>query len=167
MRTLQLLRHAKSGSKGAGVADHDRSLTARGERDAPRVGRLLRRTGRSPDLILSSTAKRARLTARAVGDELSDGGRLELDRRLYLADPEAILDVVRERGSAASRIMVVAHNPGLEELVARLVPEEAPEPLPTTGFVELALELEAWADLRFSTPARLVKRWQPRPRKAG
>ena len=120
MKTLLILRHAKSSWKHPGLADHDRPLNRRGNRDAPRVGLLLRRQGLTPDLIISSTAERARSTAAQVADRSGYGGPVELNRQLYLAEPEAIVDVVRTLGSEASRVLVVGHNPGLEALVAGL-----------------------------------------------
>ena len=91
MKTLLILRHAKSSWKQPGFADHDRPLNRRGNRDAPRVGLLLRRQALTPDLIVSSTAERARATAVQVAESVVYGSPVELDRQLYLAEPGAIV----------------------------------------------------------------------------
>ncbi len=160
MKTLLILRHAKSSWQYPGLADHDRPLNKRGNRDAPRVGLFLRRRGLTPELMISSTAARARSTAVQVADRSGYRGRVELDRQLYLAEPEAIVDVVRSRGGEASRVLVVGHNPGLEELVVRLGGRA--EALPTAALAQIELPLAEWAELRAVTPGRLVGLWRPR-----
>ena len=162
MRTLFLLRHAKSSWKHSGLSDHDRPLNKRGKRDAPRVGRLLRQKRLSPGLIVSSSAKRARQTADDVAKWSAFDGTVELERRLYLADPATIVDVVRRRGGDARRVMVVAHNPGLEELARRLAGAPDLEPLPTAGLVQIRLEIDQWKELRVSSEGRLVNVWRPK-----
>ncbi len=160
MKTLLILRHAKSSWKQPGLADHDRPLNRRGNRDAPRVGRLLRRQALTPDLIVSSTAERARVTAAQVAEGAGYGGPVELDRQLYLADPEAIVDVVRGLGGEASRVLVVGHNPGLQELVARLTGKD--EVLPTAALAQIELPIAGWAELRTSSRGRLAALWRPK-----
>ena len=89
MKTLLILRHAKSDWETPDVADHDRPLNGRGKRDAPRMGRLLRDENLVPDLIISSTAKRARKTAKLVAEASGYEGEIRLAETLYLAGPEA------------------------------------------------------------------------------
>ncbi len=160
MKTLLVLRHAKSSWKQPGLADHDRPLNRRGNRDAPRVGLLLRRQALTPDLIVSSTAERARATAVQVAEGVVYGSPVELDRQLYLAEPEAIVDVVRSLGGEASRVLVVGHNPGLQELVARLTGRD--EVLPTASLAQIELPIAEWAELRTFTRGRLVRLWRPK-----
>lgn len=162
MKTLLILRHAKSSWKQPGLADHDRPLNRRGNRDAPRVGLLLSRQALTPDLIVSSTAERARSTAAQVADGSGYGGEVELDRQLYLAEPEAIVDAVRSLGGEASRVLVVGHNPGLQELVARLTGSD--EVLPTAALARIELPIAEWAELRAFTRGRLVDLWRPKER---
>ena len=160
MKTLLILRHAKSSWKHPGLADHDRPLTKRGNRDAPRVGLLLHRQALTPDLIVSSTAVRARCTAVQVAERSGCGRPVELDRQLYLAEPEAVVEVVRSFGGEASRVLVVGHNPGLEELVARLSGHA--EVLPTAALAQIELPLAEWAELRAFTRGRLANLWRPK-----
>lgn len=160
MQTLLVLRHGKSSWKHPGLADHDRPLNKRGRGDAPRVGRLLRDEALAPDGIVSSTAARARATATLVGEAAGFGGSVELDRRLYLASAAEVIDVLQEVGGEAPRLLVVGHNPGLEELVAILTGSFVA--LPTAALAAVRLEVDAWPQLSASTRGRLVNLWRPR-----
>lgn len=160
MKTLLILRHAKSSWKQPALDDHDRPLSPRGARDAPRMGALLRRRGLTPDLIVSSTAVRARTTAERAADRSGCGGGVRLDRRLYLARPETVAAVAGDLGGGATRLLVVGHNPGLEELVARLT--GAAEILPTAALAQVRLPIDAWSELSTSTRGALVGLWRPR-----
>lgn len=120
MRTLVLLRHAKSDWGTPGLTDHDRPLAPRGLRDAPRMGRWMAREGLVPDAALSSTAVRARRTARLALDAAGAPPEvLRLDGRLYGASAWGILRRAAEaaRESGGETLLVVGHNPGLEDLV--------------------------------------------------
>ena len=160
MRTLLLLRHAKSSWKHRELSDHDRPLNGRGKRDAPRMATLLAELRLRPDLILSSTAKRARRTAEAVAQRCAHEGLAQLDRRLYLADPADIVDVLREVGGRSPCVLLIGHNPGLEALVAQLTGYV--EPLPTAGLAHIELPIRGWRSLRLTTRGRLVNLWRPR-----
>ena len=160
MRTLLLLRHAKSSWKHPELSDHDRPLNSRGKRDAPRMATLLAELRLRPELIVSSTAKRARRTAEAVAQRCAHEGLARLDRRLYLADPAAIVDIVREVGGRSPCILLVGHNPGLEALIVRLTGYV--EPLPTSGLAHIDLPIRGWRSLRLTTRGRLVNLWRPK-----
>ena len=95
MKTLLILRHAKSSWKDASLADHDRPLNKRGKRDAPRMGRLLQEQDLVPDRIISSTAKRARNTAKAVAKACNCKDKVELTSEFYHAGPGAYLAVLQ------------------------------------------------------------------------
>lgn len=116
MIQLILARHAKSDWVDEGLDDHDRPLNDRGRRDAPAMARSVLRRGVRPEVLLSSTAVRARSTADAFAEEFE----VEVTERpeLYLAEPEALLDAARTSG--AREVMVVAHDPGMSDLVSRL-----------------------------------------------
>jgi phosphohistidine phosphatase len=160
MKTLLVLRHAKSSWKHAETSDHDRPLNKRGKRDAPRMGRLVASRGLRPDVIVSSTAKRARRTADEVARHSGYEGAVQLERHLYLASPDEIVDVVRSVAGTARRVMVVAHNPGLEDLVARLAGR--PETLPTAALAEIRLAIRSWKRLELSSAGTLAGLWRPR-----
>ena len=152
MKTLFLLRHAKSGFDEPPVRDVDRQLNAKGRRAARTVGRHLRDTGAAFDVVLASPARRVAETLAEV--EAAYGRRLSaaVDKRLYLACPETLLDVVHALPADAATALLVAHNPGLEELVLLLVPDRADQPLrddvelkfPTASVAELAFEGDDW-----------------------
>lgn len=160
MKTLLILRHAKSSWKDTEIPDHDRPLNKRGKKDAPRIGRLLRDEDLQPDLIISSTARRARETVEFVAQESGYGADILWIESLYAADPEAYIEVLRNQPDIYGRVMVVGHNPGLEELIAMLTDEW--EPLSTGALAEVSLQIERWADLDFDPVGKLVHVWRPR-----
>jgi len=159
MKTLLILRHAKSSWNDAGMSDHDRPLNDRGKEDAPRIGRLLRDQGLEPDLILSSTAKRARSTAKRVveGGELACS--LQLLDELYLASADTYIEVLRRQPAAYERVLVVGHNPGLEELVLLLTGTSLA--LPTGALVQVEFEIDTWSELPNNGIGKLVAHWEP------
>lgn len=155
MRTLLILRHAKSSSDDPNLDDYDRPLNKRGRKEAKAVGKLMR--SRLPDLVLTSTAARARETValwkRASGYE----GPIEEHREFYLAGPERYLEALALLETPAATTMVVGHNPGLEELLHRLTGKT--EALPTAALAELELPVDSWALSAHGVVARLVKLW--------
>jgi len=163
MKTLLILRHAKSSWKNEGVADHDRPLNKRGKQDAPRMGRLLREQGLIPDLIISSSARRARMTAEAVVDGSGYNGEVRFSRELYGAGPEAYLEALQVLDDELLCVMVVGHNPDLEELLEILTGEV--EVLPTAALLQVELDIDAWHELSLETdelPGKLIALWRPR-----
>lgn len=160
MKTLLLLRHAKSSWKNPTLEDHDRPLKKRGRRAAPRMGRLAREQGLTPEIILCSTAVRAVETERLFSEEAEFRGELRLEADLYLAEPEAILALLAKAGlRGAEKVMVVGHNPGLEELLARLTGVE--ERFPTGALAEVRLPIESWERIE-EAKGELGKLWRPR-----
>jgi phosphohistidine phosphatase len=146
VKQLILLRHAKSSWDDA-VSDVDRPLAVRGERDAPRMGKRLKARRARPVLILTSHAARAHRTAELVAQTLKIGRRgLKIEHALYLASPDEILGVVAGQDDALSCVLLVGHNPGLTELVNRLLPDLALDNLPTSGVVAVDLTTASWRD---------------------
>lgn len=161
MKTLLVLRHAKSSWDDPSLDDHERPLNGRGRKDAPRIGAMLKTSGLTPDLVISSDAVRARATAQAAADAAGYTGEVVRDRRLYLASPRDILAVLRDvRADDADTVMIVGHNPGLEELVLHLTAK--PEPMPTAALAQIELPIEEWQDLTMSARGRVVDLWRPR-----
>jgi phosphohistidine phosphatase len=159
MKTLLILRHAKS-SRNKPVEDHDRPLNKRGKEDAPRMGKLLREAGLQPDLIISSTAKRARRTAEEVAQHSGHPGGVELSGDLYLAGPEGYRRVLREVSDEHESVLVVGHNPGLEILLEALTGRG--EILPTAALAQVRVEIERWRELDERARGELVALWRPR-----
>ena len=160
MKTLLVLRHAKSRCNDPALDDHERPLNKRGRRDAPRVGVLVREYGLIPDLIISSDAVRARVTAEAVAEAARYAGEILLDPHLYLAGPADILSLLRTVRENADTVMIVGHNPGLEKLVEQLTGER--QDLPTAALAQIGLPIDQWRDLKRSTRGRLVGLWRPK-----
>jgi len=146
-KRVTLLRHAKSSHHDLAVNDHDRPLNPRGERDAPVMGRRLTRKGGRPTLILTSTAVRARQTARlfaqAIGYPIEF---IQSERELYLADPDTILDVVAGQDNAFNDLVVCGHNPGMTELACDLSGTYI-DNVPTCGLVMLDAAIDSWDQL--------------------
>ena len=161
MKTLLVLRHAKSSWDRSDVDDHERPLNARGERDALRMGQFVRKKRLTVERIISSDALRARLTAQAMADAIGYRGEILLDPRLYLASAVDILAVLRRAlDPNVATVMIVGHNPGLEDLVTQLTRE--PDGLTTAALAQIALQIDRWADLRASTRGTLVGLWRPK-----
>ena len=160
MKHLLILRHAKSSWRESGIDDHDRPLNERGQRDAPRMGRLLASAGRVPERIVSSTAARARTTAALVAEACGYDGDLLLTEQLYLAGPADCIDVVRAIPDNPASVMLVAHNPGLEQLVELLGGRR--ERMPTAALAVVALRLDNWSDLRADARGELLELWRPK-----
>lgn len=145
VRELVLVRHAKSDWGDPSIGDHDRPLNARGERTAPVMARGFAESGHGVDVILSSTALRARTTAQVFAEAL--GMEVTLDRGLYMASAGELLAAAQ--GAGVDRVMLVAHNPGLSQLAARLSGGEITH-LPTC-----AVGRFAWDDAGADRPAGL------------
>ena len=159
MKTLLVLRHAKSSWNDASLNDHERPLNKRGRRDGHRMGELVLAHRLTPDVIMSSDAVRARLTAEAVAEAARYAGEILLDRRLYIASSPGILAVLRTvREANAGTVMIVGHNPGLEELVAQLTGEQ--HDLPTAALAQIGLPINRWRDLKVSIRGTLLGLWR-------
>lgn len=144
MKTLTILRHAKSSWDSPSLADSERPLNKRGERDAPVMARRIQESGIRPSLILSSPAVRAWTTARIVAKAL--GYPLEFLQRekdLYLASLDRILDVIVAQDNGFNNLMIVGHNPGLTDFVNYLQPGLTSN-LPTAGVVSVSIERDDW-----------------------
>ena len=161
MKTLLILRHAKSSWKYPDLPDHDRPLNRRGKRDAPRMGKLLKEKDLVPDLVISSTAARAKDTASAVVKHSGYKGKKIEFESLYAAEPTAYLTVIRELGDKYQRVLIVGHNPGVEELIELLTGEI--HIVPTCTLAQIEFDIEKWSDTlhRFTDRGRLVEILKP------
>jgi len=160
MKTLLILRHAKSSWKQAELADHDRPLNKRGKRDAPRMGEILVREASIPDLIISSSAKRAKKTTELLVEEVGYEGEIIFERDLYAAWPEAYIETLSVTPDEFETVMVVGHNPGLEDLLEILTGEV--ERMPTAALANVSLPIKHWRELSFETEGELVNIWRPK-----
>ncbi|MGB5247251.1 MAG: histidine phosphatase family protein [Woeseia sp.] len=144
MKTLTLLRHAKSSWDSPSLADSERPLNERGEEDAPVMAKRIAAAGIRPSLMISSHAVRAWATAKVVARELNYPLEfLQREKDLYLASTRRILDIVSRQDEGFNNLMVVGHNPGLTDLANYLIPDLTGN-LPTCGVVSVTIDCDTW-----------------------
>jgi phosphohistidine phosphatase len=160
IKTLLLMRHAKSDRSDGSLTDHDRPLNQRGKRDAPRMGALLREKHLVPDAIVSSTARRARQTAELLAGTCGYTGEIDSTASLYLAGPDAYRQVLHDLPGEPARVLIVAHNPGTEEFLGELIGTAST--MPTAAIVHVSLPIERWSEMEDSTRGALIDLWRPR-----
>lgn len=158
MKTLLLLRHAKSSWKKP-LPDHERPLNRRGKRQVPQVARWLREESLVPDVVLCSTARRARRTAELLLRHGACAGEIRLTPDLYDVDAEEHLEVLSRLESGYNRVMLIGHNPGLLELLRQFAPQV--EALSTAAVALLQFDIDGWSQLHTGVPARLDRLWRP------
>jgi phosphohistidine phosphatase len=163
MKTLLLLRHAKSSRDDPELADHDRPLNERGKKAAKEAGRFLRDEKLVPDLIVSSTALRARKTAQKAAKQCEYSRAIELEEQLYLGNAPTHYKVVRKSEPSCKRLLIVGHNPGISDFLNQLISGD--EEMPTSGLALVQLPIKAWTELTARTRGKLVQFWRPRDSK--
>lgn len=152
MKTLFLVRHAKSSRDDPALADRERPLDDRGRRDAAAMGLRLAGRGVRPDRLLSSPARRALGTARRFADGLGVAREaIVVDDRLYAATAAALLGVIRAVDDRVSNLMLFGHNPEFSDLVQRLRGQVTD--LPTCAVAELRFDTARWSDVGGVTPS--------------
>jgi len=166
MPTLYLMRHAKSDWHSAAQSDFDRPLNQRGSKDAARMGQWLNKQNIAPSLIFSSPAERAKQTAVAVVEAMGLAAeQIQFNKDLYLADRATLLTILRAIQETTESVLLVAHNPGLDDLVEWLAPEPPPlsesGKLMTTAAIAIFAVPEPWAKLKRNT-TRLVQLLRPK-----
>jgi phosphohistidine phosphatase len=151
MRRLLLLRHAKAERAQPGGRDQDRTLAARGQHDARKLGVYLARHGFIPDQAVVSTSARTRETWALVAAAFDKEPAAEYEDRIYEAAPEAILKVVQEANPRAKTVLLVGHNPGLQELAAMLIAsgdvetrQRLKEEFPTSALAAIQFAVDDW-----------------------
>ena len=154
MRRIFLLRHAKSDRSDPGASDHARPLNRRGEEAARRIGAYLNRHRLFPESVLCSTATRARDTWALVAAEIPAAPPPDYDQRLYNAAAGSILDVLRQASPGIKSLLLVGHNPGLQDLSTLLIAsgdlddrERLHEKLPAGGLVVIDFPIADWSKL--------------------
>jgi len=160
MKTLLVLRHAKSSWNNANLTDFERPLNKRGKKNAPRMGELLKKHDLTPDLIITSSAERALQTAEAVATASGHEGEVQVTRQLYLAEPAAYVLLLNELGDGYGRVLVVGHNPGVEDLVELFT--DVWERMPTAALAQIELPVDNWADLDVDVMGELKNLWYPK-----
>jgi phosphohistidine phosphatase len=166
-----LLRHAKTERARPGERDHERILAPRGRRDAPKLGAYIVRHAFMPDLVLVSSSARTRQTWELAATAFEDTPPVKFDERIYEAGPQAILNAVKETGPQIGTLLVIGHNPGLQELATQLVAvgdsdatRRLKEEFPTSALAVINFMVEDWSRLHahggrlehFVTPGTLT-----------
>ena len=145
MKTLFLIRHAKSSWDDTALPDKDRPLNDRGRRDAPKMGERLAKRDVKPDLILSSPAVRALRTAEIIAKKLDYRRKIVVNERLYAVGADDLLDVIHQLGEKMERLMLFGHNPELTELAHRLSGEITH--MPTCAVAEFTFDAKSWSKI--------------------
>jgi phosphohistidine phosphatase len=152
MLRLMLLRHAKAERSRPGEKDHERVLAERGRDDAPKLGAYMIRHAFVPDHVVVSTSTRTRETWELVAGAFKHLPPVEFDRRIYEASPQAILNVIKEADSQIGTLLVVGHNPGLQELATQLVAvgdtdalRRLKEEFPTSALAVISFMVDGWS----------------------
>lgn len=160
MKTILVLRHAKSSWKDDRLPDHDRPLNKRGQRDAPRMGRLLSDLDLVPGRILSSTAVRARTTAEAVAEAVGHPGSIEYHPSLYCDGAGHYVEALRTLPVDVDRALIVGHNPDVEVLIRVLTGKGAT--MPTAALAHVECDIEDWRRLDPDGSSALHGHWIPK-----
>lgn len=169
MKILGLLRHAKSDWGDARARDFDRPLNERGLKGARVMGEHIRSTGRTFQRILASPAVRVSDTIENAAKAWGHAFPVEWDRRIYLASSGTLMDLLRDLEGDPASVLMIGHNPGLEDLIFDLVPEDGSSPLrdvveekfPTATYAVLELAIDNWEDIDDGC-ARLIELVRPR-----
>lgn len=161
MKTLILMRHGKSSWKDV-KKDEDmlRPLSKKGEKDAKLMGTLLEEKKILPQVILTSTARRARETANVFLNQCCAEITFNAIDTLYMAEPTAVIDILKTIQNRYERVMIIGHNPGLEGLLQHLTGKV--ESLPTASVVCLALPIDNWDEISLDLPVETWEKWKPK-----
>jgi phosphohistidine phosphatase len=155
MKTLFLVRHAKSSRDDPSLPDRDRPLDDRGRQDAPKMGKRLAKRDVKPDLLLSSPALRALTTAQLIAEEIGYKRKdIVVDDRLYASSADDLLAVIRALDKKLNRVMLFGHNPEFADLAHRLSSEIID--MPTSAVVEFDFDTKAWSDVGEVKPEKVV-----------
>lgn len=150
MKTLFLVRHAKSSHDNPALSDRERPLNDRGRQEALQMGRLLAKRHVKPDLIISSPAVRALATAQVIARKLDyDSRHIAIDERLYAGTADVVLCVVRSLNKKVDCLMLFGHNPEISKFAEHLLGETCD--LQTCALAEFRYEIKAWYDIGGST----------------
>jgi phosphohistidine phosphatase len=151
MRRLLLLRHAKAERSRPGERDHDRRLAERGRRDAPKLGAYMAKHGYLPDHVVVSTSARTRETWSLVAETMSGKPKVVFDERIYESTPHALLQVIKETGPRVHTLLMIGHNPSMQELAVQLIAtgdietrQRLQEGLPTSGLAIIEFAVDRW-----------------------
>ena len=165
MKTLLLMRHAKSSWENPKLADHERPLSKRGQKDAPFMGEVLLEKELLPQKILASSAVRARETVEGLVKASQYSGEIEYSDTLYLAEPDTYLAALHALPDSIERVLVVGHNPGLVQLLQKL--SRQIESVGAGSIAYLILPIQSWGELTNASKGELVELLRPNENQGG
>lgn len=151
MKTLYLMRHAKSSWKEPDLRDYERPLNKRGNRDAPFMGNLLKEKGIRPDIIISSGATRAYTTATIISGQLEYPiKQIIIEDRIYDASAGELIDIINSIEDSNNFAMLFGHNPGFT-MLSNYLSDKRIDNIPTSGFVTIQFDLNSWSDVELGS----------------
>ncbi len=145
MKTLFILRHAKSSWENTDLSDFERPLNERGLEAAPLMGDVMKKNRFQPEIILSSSAKRAEQTAMLIKQSAGFDAAIQFDKRIYEAIPARLLEVIAEQSEKNESVLLIGHNPGLEGLLKFLTGEL--QAMPTAALAIVDLDADEWSEV--------------------
>jgi len=156
MKTIILVRHAKSSWKDTDLKDRERPLKKRGERDAALMANVLRDRGFTPALIITSHAKRAEATAKIIASEYGHNEKLiDTRRKLYMRSGNKMINVINDIDDRHDVVFLVSHNPGLTDL-ANLLTNDSIDNIPTSGVVAISFDVQSWSEVASGKGKKLL-----------
>lgn len=147
MKNLYLIRHAKSDWSDNSLSDFERGLNRRGEKAILTMAEVLKEKKIMPDLILSSSAKRAKLTAKGLAKNIGYKGKIKYSDALYMAEPEEVISMIKEIEDQYDTVYIVGHNPETTELTDLML-DEYIDNVPTLGIVALNISIKHWGKIK-------------------
>lgn len=160
MKTILLMRHAKSSWDEKEEDDRDRPISKRGKKNAEDIADLLKDEKLKPDLILSSAALRARQTADVVIDEMKYHGDICYVNKLYMGEVEAYAQQLQSLGDELQMVLIIGHNPSLSTLLQMVTGKV--QALPTSAVAYLTVPIDSWKDFNLEAQGELVNLWRPK-----
>jgi phosphohistidine phosphatase len=160
MKTVLLMRHAKSSWADSRLADHERPLNRRGRGDAPRMGAFLAQQELIPDRILCSSAVRTRQTAEGLFEGLGQELPITYTRDLYGGSAGDFVEALKRLGDEIEMALIIAHNPGMEYALEQFTGQW--ERLPTACIAQVEFGIDSWSDLNEETQGELKGLWRPK-----
>ena len=149
-KTLYLVRHAKSSWDDPSLADRDRPLSQRGLSSAPDMGRRLAEQGHKPDLVISSPARRALMTAKKIAKELGyRESKIITEEHLYFSGTRSMVDLLEKLEDKYEKVMIVGHNPAMTSLL-NILCDSPVENMPTCAVATVGFDMTSWSELTMS-----------------
>ncbi len=148
MKTLYLIRHAKSSRSYPELEDFERPLTKRGRKSAMLMGTILKKLKAAPDLVISSPANRAAMTARVIAEAIDYPlDKIQYSETIYLADETVLFQLIKNMNNSVNQAMLIGHNPGLTGL-ANTISDQPINNIPTGGVCCMDLKITSWKGIR-------------------